>query len=90
MRSSEAVLDDLRVILSNFQDRDYSDEMTPETLFFSDLGFSSIDVIVLGDRLQEHYGQQISFNEFLGELGSQGAQDVSLGQLSDYLSRTLT
>lgn len=89
MPTPSDVIADLQEILSNFQDRDYSDELTEETLFFSDLGFSSIDVIVLGDRLQEFYGQPISFNEFLSELGAQGAQDVSVGQLANYLSRVL-
>ena len=39
------------------------------TRFFADLGLASIDAVVLGERLQEHFGRPLPFNELMAEIG---------------------
>ena len=72
MPDHDQVLGDLKEILANFQGREYSGEITRETLFFSDLGLVSIDAVVLGETLQNHYGQPLPFPKFLSAAAERG------------------
>ncbi len=85
----DAILADLARILSEFQGREYSDPITPETRFFADLGLASIDAVVLGEELQEFYGQSLPFADLLAELGRREDRDVSVGELASFLHGNL-
>jgi acyl carrier protein len=85
MKSSEAILADLAGMLANFQGREYSGEIGRETLFFAELGFASIDAVVLGEKLVAVYGRKIPFNKFLAEAARRNAQDLRVGELADFL-----
>ncbi len=89
MKTASDILNDLEQILCNFQGREYSGEMTADTSFFGDLGFASIDAVVLGETLQEKYALVFPFHELLAELSKQGAQDLTLGEMANYLQRYL-
>lgn len=80
------VLQDLQKLLANFEGREYSAAITRETLFFSDLGMASIDAVVLGEKLQSHYGQTLPFPKFLSQLAEQGVEDLTVGELADFLA----
>jgi acyl carrier protein len=54
----------------------------PQSRFFGDLGLGSIDVIVLGDRLEEHYNRPLRFADALPELARAGYDDVTLAELA--------
>jgi acyl carrier protein len=88
-KTYDEIVADLAGILRNFEDRDYSGEIGPETLFFGDLGFASIEAVILGERLEEHYGQKIPFNKFLSELMQSGEEDIAVGRLAEFLKREL-
>ncbi len=87
--SPVAILADLAEILSEFQGREYSGPITPETRFFDDLGLASIDAVVLGEQLQEHYGQSLPFADLLAELGRREDRDLSVGELVVFLQKNL-
>ena len=70
-------------------DWDYSRTVGPETLLVSDLGFESLDLVVLGTALQEHYGTQMPFAEFLAEIGQRPSRDVSVSEMVDFVNRSL-
>jgi acyl carrier protein len=57
--------------------------------FFADLGLSSIDLIVLGDRLEEHYATPLRFADSLSEVARAGVEDVTLGQLASLVELRL-
>ena len=87
---SEAdILDDLARVLSDFQGREYSDAISPETRFFSDLGLASIDAVVLGETLQARYGRTLPFGELMADLGRRENRDLSMGELAAFLARHL-
>ncbi|MEW4451215.1 phosphopantetheine-binding protein, partial [Bremerella sp. JC817] len=88
MKESE-ILDDLARVLSDFQGREYSDLIGPETRFFADLGLASIDAVVLGETLQAHYGRPLPFGELIAELGRRSNRDLSMGELASFLARHL-
>jgi acyl carrier protein len=85
--SPEQILADLAQILRQFNGREYSGPLGPETLFFGDLGMASIDAVVLAETLEEHYGRKFPFQQFLSELGHLGARDLELGRLAAFLHR---
>lgn len=89
MTIADQVLADLAAILSNFQGREYSAPIGRETLFFGELGFMSIDAVVLGETLRERYGQELPFQRFLAAAAQRGAEDLTVGELADFLAEQL-
>lgn len=83
------ILDDLAEMLRDFQGREYSDPIDRHTRFFGDLGFASIDAVVLGEALEKRYGVKLPFNQLLATLAQQGAEDLEVGELADFLTRHL-
>lgn len=71
------------------EDWDYSRPVGPETKLFSELGFESLDAVVLGTAIQEHYQRSMPFAELLVELGQQ-QRDLSVGELVDFVDTHLT
>jgi len=87
MRSTQDILNDLDDMLRNFNGREYSGPMTLETRFFADLGMVSIEAVVLGEMLENHYRIKFPFNQFMSDLTDKGAQDVTLGDLVEFLNK---
>jgi acyl carrier protein len=88
-RSLEDILADLAGILRNFHGREYSGAIGPRTRFFADLGLASIDAVVLGETLEEHYARSLPFNDFIADLGRRAVRDIELGELAGFLHRHL-
>lgn len=87
MKSTDAIIEDLAGILSNFQGREFSGVIDSNTMFLADLGFSSIDVVILGETLETHYGTSLPFGAFLTELGQRDVQDLNIGELAAFLAK---
>lgn len=81
----DAILQDLAGILGDFDGREYSGEIGPKTLFFADLGFVSIDAVILAERLEEAYGRRFDFGDFLADLRQRDARDIEIGELVAFL-----
>jgi acyl carrier protein len=88
-RSFDDILADLRDILRDFHGREYSGEIGPRTRLFADLGLASIDAVVLGEDLEEHYGRKLPFQDFIADLGRRAVRDIELGELAGFLHRHL-
>ncbi len=87
--SESEILADVSRILANFEGREYSGTIDLETRFFADLGLASIDAVVLGETLQDHYRRPLPFNELMADLGRREDRDLSIGELVAFLVRTL-
>jgi acyl carrier protein len=83
------ILADLAQVLANFQGREYSGPIDAGTRFFADLGLASIDAVVLGESLQEHYGRPLPFGDLMAELGRREDRDLTIGELAEFLGRHL-
>lgn len=82
----DAVMADVLGLLRSLADDwEYSGEITPETYLFADLGFESIDAVVLASHVQQHYSRQFPFPEFLAELGRREVKDLQIGELIDFI-----
>lgn len=69
------------------EDWEYSGEITMETYLLGDLGMESIDVVVLGEFLEEHYDRSFPFTEYFTELAQQEIQDIRISDLVDFIDR---
>lgn len=84
-----AILDDLIAIVRNFNGREYSGPIGPDTYFFADLGMASIDAVVLAEKLELYYGQKLPFSAFLSNLKQKQARDLPLSELVYFLEQHL-
>jgi acyl carrier protein len=89
MPTDEEILADLARLLANFHGREYSGLIGPETRFFADLGLASIDAVVLGEMLEQHYGRPLPFADLMAELGRRTDRDIQIGELVAFLRRSL-
>jgi acyl carrier protein len=89
IQTNQETLAYLADLLQNFNGREYSGPIGPETLFFSELGMMSIDAVVLGETVETHFGQRFPFPKFLASLAQRGADDLSVGELADFLAANL-
>ncbi len=85
MNQTDTVFTELVELLRNFPGREYSGDINPDTLFFGDLGFASIDAVLLGEMIQERFNCEFPFHEALAALAKAGASDLPVGQLADFL-----
>ena len=84
--SREAILTDVLNLMNQLaRDWEYSGEISPETLLFADLGFESIDAVVLTSFIQDHYKQPLPFPQLLAELGRRDVKDICLGELVQFI-----
>jgi acyl carrier protein len=71
------------------EDWDYSEAISEETLLFSELRLESLGAVVLGTTLQDRYDFTMPFAELLASLGEREVQDLSVGELIDFVDRHL-
>jgi phosphopantetheinyl transferase/acyl carrier protein len=70
------------------QDWDFPDPVRPESLLFTELGFESLDAVVLCTAIQEHYQTPMPFAELLADIGQQ-RRDLSIGELATFVDTHL-
>jgi acyl carrier protein len=88
MRSAQELLAGLaEVVRRTFPDRDFPDAVESSTRVFGDLGLASIEVVVLAERLDAHFGVRLPFGTFLKGLRDRGAEDLTLGELVAFLQQ---
>ena len=71
-------------------DWEFDGEITTNTFLFTELGFQSLDAVVLGNSLQEHYGQVIPYADLLAALGQRASHDVTVGEWVDFTYQHLS
>jgi acyl carrier protein len=88
--TQERILHDLQGLLRDFNGKEYSGAIGPETLLFGDVGLVSIDAVILAETLERFYGRQFPFSEFLAAIGREGVSDIRLGRLVAFLHDQMT
>jgi acyl carrier protein len=71
------------------RDWEYSSGIGPGTRLFADLGFESLDAVVLGTAIQEHYQRSMPFAELLAEVGQRPMPELTVGELVAFVQRHL-
>ena len=86
----QTVMKDVLNLLNQLaRDWEYSGEITPDTLLFADLGFESIDAVVLASFVQDHYHQPMPFPQLLARIGQRDVKDLRIGELVDFICQHL-
>jgi len=86
----DAILKDVLDLLQQLaRDWEYSGEITPDTWLFADLGFESIDAVILASFVQEHYGRPFPFPQLLAELGQRDVKDLRISELVSFIEQHL-
>jgi acyl carrier protein len=67
------------------QDWDHPEKVGPDTGLFSDLGFESLDAVVLGTAIQEHYDRPMPFAELLVDVGQREVRELTVGELISFV-----
>jgi acyl carrier protein len=67
------------------RDWDYSGGVGPNTRLFADLGFESLDAVVLGTAIQERYQRPMPFAELLAEIGQKPTPELTVGELVTFV-----
>jgi acyl carrier protein len=70
-------------------DWDYAGAIGVETRLFADLGFESLDAVVLGTAIQERYQRVMPFAELLAEIGQRPVPELTVGELVAFVRRHL-
>lgn len=84
--SYEQVLSDVLGLLDELSnDWEYEGTVTPDTGLLTDMGFESLELVVLGVSIQEQYKLTIPFPEFLAELGERKADDIFVKDLVRFI-----
>jgi acyl carrier protein len=84
----EEVLEYVRTLLKELaRDWDYVEEISGQTLLFRQLGFESLDAVVLGSAIQERYARPLPFAQLFAEIGRDGTRDLSVAELVDFVAR---
>ena len=86
----DAIVRDLAGILADFNGKEYSGQIGPQTLFFADLGLVSIDAVILAEHLEATYGRRFAFGDFLAGLREKGARDIAVGELASFLESEMS
>ncbi|MEO8592215.1 MAG: phosphopantetheine-binding protein [Candidatus Solibacter sp.] len=81
--------DVLKLLHELARDWEYSGEITPDTWLFGDLGFESIDAVVLASFVQEHYGRTFPFPQLLAEIGQREVKDLRISELVAFMHQHL-
>ena len=79
----------LRILGELREDWEYTDEINEATGIFIDLEFESIDAVALGTAIEEHFDQTLPFAEFLTRFAERKANDITIGDLLDFLMKNL-
>jgi acyl carrier protein len=90
MKSRDDVRADVLMLLGNLaSDWDFSGAITESTYLGGDMGFQSLDIVVLGTAVQDHYQQVLPFTQLFTEIGQREVKDISVGEWIDFIHLNL-
>lgn len=88
--SREQIMEDVLGLLRQLAgDWEYSGEINADTRFFADMGLQSLDVVVLGTAIQEHYGQRLPFVQLFACVGQRKLPDIPVSEWVDFIHQHL-
>jgi acyl carrier protein len=89
-RTREEIKTDTLLLLQRLADDwEYGGHVTEDTCLLADMGFESLDVVILSAQVQEHYGQVLPFSDLFSEIGQRERKDISVGEWVDFVHKHL-
>lgn len=65
-------------------------EITEDTTFNNDLELESIELVVIAEKIQKHFGKTIDFNQWLSNLDLDQMINLSVGQLVAFVDQQVS
>jgi acyl carrier protein len=82
----EQILDDVLELLRKVaRDWEFDQPLTADTRLFTDLAFESLDLVVLGAAVQEHFHQTFPFPAFFAEIGQREIRDLTIREWVEFI-----
>ncbi|MEW6442559.1 MAG: phosphopantetheine-binding protein [bacterium] len=86
----ERIFEDLKELIASLsEDWEFSSPIAQSTFLIRDLGFESIDIVILCTNVEQRYGQTLPFSEFLAEIGQREVRDIRIDELVEFFHRHL-
>jgi acyl carrier protein len=73
------------ILYKMMADIDFDEEIRPSTWLVADLGFESIDIVVLGTTIQQQLNDKLPFTEYLSQVGQREIRDISFDELVTFV-----
>ena len=87
MNRDQIMADVLDLLNSVVRDWEFEGTVGANTRLFADLNFESLDLVVLGAKVQERFGQTFPFPEFFAEIGQRDVRDLTIGEWVSFMER---
>jgi acyl carrier protein len=90
--SRQSIVADLVKMIADITqdwDLDFGGGITEETRLVSELGFQSIDVVMLVGEIHKHYGRRNLPFEKLLMVDGRYAEEIRISEMADFLDRQL-
>lgn len=88
--SRERIMEDVLGLLRQLAgDWEYTGEINADTRFFADMGLQSLDVVILGTAIQEHYRRRLPFGELFTRVGQRCLPDIPVSEWVDFIYQQL-
>lgn len=81
----EILADVLELLNSVVQDWEFEGPVGAGTRLFADLAFESLDLVILGAKVQEHFGRPLPFPQLFAEIGQREVRDLTIGEWVDFI-----
>jgi acyl carrier protein len=86
----EQILAEVLALLDTVvQDWEFEGRVGPSTRLFADLAFESLDLVILGSTVQEHFRQPFPFPQLFAEMGQRNVRDLTIAEWVDFIARNL-
>ena len=89
MSRDQILVEVLDLLNSVVRDWEFEGTVGTDTRLFADLNFESLDLVVLGAKVQERFGQTFPFPEFFAEIGQRDVRDLTIGEWVSFMERHL-
>jgi acyl carrier protein len=89
MTRDQILAEVLDLLNSVVRDWEFEGEVGANTRLFADLAFESLDLVVLGAKVQERFGQTFPFPEFFAEIGQRDVRDLTIGEWVAFIEQNL-
>ena len=89
MNRDQIMAEVLELLNSVVRDWEFEGTVGANTRLFADLNFESLDLVVLGAKVQERFGQTFPFPEFFAEIGQRDVRDLTIGEWVTFMERHL-
>jgi acyl carrier protein len=79
----------LELLNSVAQDWEFEGPVGAHTRLFADLAFESLELVILGAKIQERFNQVFPFPELFAEIGQRQVRDLTIGEWVAFIERHL-